>query len=110
MLLARALERVQHCHCEAGCPECVCSELCKHANEVMSKAGSSVILKSLMNIEIDVDALPMGPEEMSPAGIETVVLAKPVPAKGRLVVDGVEVKVEDEEGLVVAGLLENREE
>ncbi|KAI1280975.1 hypothetical protein F5Y07DRAFT_355006 [Xylaria sp. FL0933] len=100
MLLVQALERVQHCHCDSGCPECVCSELCKEANEVMSKAGSSVILKTLLNMDIDVDALPMGPEEMSPAGIETVVLAKPVPARGRLVVDGVEVKVEDDEGIV----------
>ncbi|KAI1756639.1 hypothetical protein F4782DRAFT_275032 [Xylaria castorea] len=95
-LLIQAIERVQHCHCDSGCPECVCSELCKHANEVMSKAGSSVILKSLLDMEIDVDALPMGPEELSPAGIETVVLAKPVPARGRLPVDGV-FKVEDDE-------------
>ncbi|KAI0486294.1 hypothetical protein F4859DRAFT_364055 [Xylaria cf. heliscus] len=95
MLLIQALERVQQCHCESGCPECVCSDLCKEANEVMSKAGSSVILKSLLDIEIDINALPMGPEELSPAGIETVVLAKPVPTRGRLLVDGV-VKVEDD--------------
>ncbi|KAI0447369.1 hypothetical protein F4803DRAFT_320679 [Xylaria telfairii] len=101
MLLVQALERVQHCHCESGCPECVCSELCKEANEVMSKAGSSVILKSLLNMEIDIDALPMGPEELSPAGIETVVLAKPVPTRGRFLVDGV-VGVEDEERSVVS--------
>ncbi|KAI1188219.1 hypothetical protein F5B17DRAFT_396458 [Nemania serpens] len=101
MLLVQALERVQHCHCESGCPECVCSELCKEANEVMSKAGSSVILKALLNVEIDVDALPMGPEEMSPAGIETVVLAKPVPSRGKLVVDGEEVKAEDNGDFVV---------
>ncbi|KAI0974658.1 hypothetical protein F4678DRAFT_423491 [Xylaria arbuscula] len=99
-LLVQALERVQHCHCESGCTECVCSELCKEANEVMSKAGSSVILKTLMNMEIDVDALPMGPEEMSPAGIETVVLAKPVPARGKPLIDGTEVKVEDDRHVV----------
>ena len=45
-------------------------------------------------MEIDVDALPMGPEEASPAGIETVVLADPVPSKGRIFVDDVEVKEE----------------
>ncbi|KAI0020236.1 hypothetical protein F4780DRAFT_770865 [Xylariomycetidae sp. FL0641] len=98
-LLVQALARVQHCHCAAGCPACVCSELCKEANEVMSKAGSAVILKALLNMPIDVDALPMGPEELSPAGIETVVLAKPVPARGRITVDDVEVKAgEDLEG------------
>ncbi|KAI1176939.1 hypothetical protein F4777DRAFT_544025 [Nemania sp. FL0916] len=96
VLLVQALERVQHCHCESGCPECVCSELCKEANEVMSKAGSSVILKTLLNMEIDVDALPMGPEELSPAGIETVVLAKPVLARGKVRVDGVEVEMDVE--------------
>ncbi|KAI0396726.1 hypothetical protein F5Y17DRAFT_455794 [Xylariaceae sp. FL0594] len=92
LLLVQALDRVQRCHCESGCPECVCSELCKEANEVMSKAGSSVIFKALLNMDIDVDALPMGPEEISPAGIETVVLAKPIPARGRLAVDGREGK------------------
>jgi DEAD/DEAH box helicase domain-containing protein len=51
----------------------------------MSKAGSEVILKSLLNMEIDIDALPMGPEELSPAGIETVVLAEPVLPRGRMV-------------------------
>ncbi|KAK6214063.1 ATP-dependent 3'-5' DNA helicase [Pestalotiopsis sp. IQ-011] len=94
LLLAQALKRVDYCHCDQGCVECVCSDLCKHANEVMSKAGSSVILKALLNMEIDVDALPMGPEEASPAGIETVVLADPVPSKGRIFVDDVEVKEE----------------
>ncbi|KAI1100118.1 P-loop containing nucleoside triphosphate hydrolase protein [Jackrogersella minutella] len=83
LLLVQALERVQHCHCQTGCPECVCSEFCKEGNEVMSKAGSQVIIKTLLNMEIDIDALPMGPEDMSPALIETVVLAKPVPSRGR---------------------------
>ncbi|KAK3390458.1 hypothetical protein B0H63DRAFT_115439 [Podospora didyma] len=81
MLLRQALDRILACHCQTGCIECVCSELCKDANEVMSKAGSEVILKSLLNIDIDIDSLPMGPEELSPAGVETVVLAKPVPAR-----------------------------
>ncbi|KAI1124937.1 hypothetical protein F5Y10DRAFT_18911 [Nemania abortiva] len=102
MLLVQALERVQHCHCESGCPECVCSELCKEANEVMSKAGCSVILKTLLNMDIDIDALPMGPEEMSPAGIETVVLAEPVPVRHTLLVDGIEVKAEDDADLEVS--------
>jgi DEAD/DEAH box helicase domain-containing protein len=84
LLLKQAVRRVESCHCHVGCLECVTSEICKHANEVMSKAGSEVILKSLLNMEIDVDALPMGPEEGSPAGIETVVLANPVLPRGRM--------------------------
>lgn len=85
LLLKQALRRVEACYCHDGCIECVTSEQCKHANEVMSKAGSEVILKSLLNMEIDIDALPMGPEEFSPAGIETVVLATPVLPKGRTI-------------------------
>ncbi|KAL5316874.1 hypothetical protein ACEPPN_015926 [Leptodophora sp. 'Broadleaf-Isolate-01'] len=85
LLLKQAVRRIEACHCYEGCQECVTSEQCKHANEVMSKAGSEVILKSLLNMEIDIDALPIGPEDLSPAGIETVILAKPVLPKGRTV-------------------------
>ena len=61
----------------------------------MSKAGAEVILKSLLNREIDVENLPWGPEdERVPAGIETVVFADEVrPARGRHV-DVIEVKRE----------------
>lgn len=104
VLLLQALERVQGCYCSSGCPECVASEFCKHANEVMSKAGSEVVLKSLLGLEIDVDALPMGPEEgwngaVGRAGelIETVVLATPVPPRDRQALRLVDIKTEDVE-------------
>jgi DEAD/DEAH box helicase domain-containing protein len=84
LLLKQAVRRVEGCHCHEGCVECIASELCNEANEVMSKAGCEVILRSLLGMEIDVDGLPMGPEEGTPAGIETVVLAKEVPGKGRV--------------------------
>ncbi|PQE31188.1 DEAD DEAH box helicase protein [Rutstroemia sp. NJR-2017a WRK4] len=100
LLLKQALRRVEACHCYEGCVECVASEICKHANEVMSKAGSEVILKSLLGMEIDIDALPMGPEDPRDTGIETVVLAETVLGKGRFrdFGDGGEklVKVKDE--------------
>lgn len=93
LLLAQALGRVEACACVSGCPECVLSEFCKEGNEVMSKAGCGVVLKSLLGMEIDVEALPMGPEEgwgwgHGGAGgtvqlIETVVLATPVPPRDR---------------------------
>ena len=83
LLLKQAVRRIEACHCHEGCVECVASENCKHQNEVMSKAGGEVILKALLGMEIDVEALPMGPEGFSPAGIETVVLAQEVrPKKG----------------------------
>jgi DEAD/DEAH box helicase domain-containing protein len=52
-------------------------------NEVMSKAGSQVILKTLLNIEVDMDSLPMGPELNIPIGTETVVLAETVPYRAK---------------------------
>lgn len=58
------------------------SETCKHANEVMSKAGSEVILKALLNIEIDVDALPMGPESNDLGLVETICVAREVRPRG----------------------------
>jgi DEAD/DEAH box helicase domain-containing protein len=87
MLLHQAVERVEKCHCLEGCMECCCSERCKQANVVMSKAGGEVVLKSLLNLKIDVDSLPWGPEdEKVPAGIETVVLAEEVrPAAGKTI-------------------------
>jgi DEAD/DEAH box helicase domain-containing protein len=83
LLLRQAVERVDACHCVEGCMECVNSERCHQQNAVMSKAGAGVILKSLLNWDIDVEALPMGPEEFAPEGIETVVLAEEVrPRRG----------------------------
>ena len=88
LLLTRACERVLACHCTAteGCISCCCSETCKERNVIMSKAGSEVILKTLLGREeeIDIDALPMGPEENVPDGIETVCAADEVrPARGK---------------------------
>lgn len=96
LLLNQACERVEACHCHEGCLECCCSERCKEANQVMSKAGAEVILKSLLNREIDVDSLPWGPEdERVPAGIETVIYAEEIrPARGRNV-EIIEVKREE---------------
>ncbi|MCJ1260322.1 hypothetical protein MMC22_000182 [Lobaria immixta] len=96
LLLLRACERIGNCHCLEGCVECVCSERCKEQNVVMSKAGGKVILKTLLGreVEIDIDALPWGEEEHTPAGIETVCVAEEVrPARGRRV-EVIEVKRE----------------
>ncbi|KAI9848821.1 MAG: hypothetical protein M1837_006337 [Sclerophora amabilis] len=98
LLLRQACERVGACHCHEGCLECVCSERCKEQNVVMSKAGSEVILKSLLNLEIDIDALPWGPEEEStPAGIETVIAAEEVRPRRGVRIDIIEVKREEDD-------------
>ncbi|KAK1814572.1 ATP-dependent 3'-5' DNA helicase [Friedmanniomyces endolithicus] len=96
LLLTQACDRVEACHCHEGCLECCCSERCGEANQVMSKAGAEVILKSLLNREIDVESLPWGPDdERLPAGIETVVLAQEVRPRRGALVEIVEVKREE---------------
>ncbi|EPS45963.1 hypothetical protein H072_50 [Dactylellina haptotyla CBS 200.50] len=77
-LLKMALDRIEACPCQDGCPECVASENCKEANAVISKIGSVVVLKSLLNIAIDLDSIPEAQDEIAPAGIETVVVADEV--------------------------------
>lgn len=98
-LLEQACKRVEACHCLEGCLECCCDEACKQANQVMSKAGALVVIMCLLGRakEIDIDALPFGEEEVSKAGIETIVPAEEVRmVRGRFV-DGVFIKNELEE-------------
>lgn len=91
LLLTQACERVEACRCLEGCLECCCSERCREANQVMSKAGAEVVLKSLLGREIDVDALPWGPEdERVQAGIETIVFAPEVKSRAGIVVEEIE--------------------
>ncbi|KAK4181927.1 putative ATP-dependent helicase [Triangularia setosa] len=86
LLVKQALERVEGCGCGRvqGCLECVASEYCKEGNEVVSKAGCKVVLRVLLGEEVDVNSLPMGPEEgVEGRGVETVVRAEPVRFKRR---------------------------
>ncbi|KAJ3149792.1 hypothetical protein HDU89_003549 [Geranomyces variabilis] len=46
-VVRRALERVEGCVCESGCPECVHRASCKEANEACSKAGAIVVLRAM---------------------------------------------------------------
>jgi len=71
LLLQQAAERVDLCGCSNGCPECITSPICKEANIVTSKVGAAVILKSLLNLTIDISNLPEGDEKG--ISIETVV-------------------------------------
>lgn len=76
-LLRLALKRIQQCFCSEGCVGCIASESCYEGNEVMGKVGGEVVLKALLNMEIDVDALALGHD----TGIETVIPATPVPCR-----------------------------
>ncbi|PTB71041.1 P-loop containing nucleoside triphosphate hydrolase protein [Trichoderma citrinoviride] len=79
-LLERALKRVEECCCQQGCVECVASEICKESNEVISKTGCLVILRSLLGVDIRREDLQQGPEEIY-LGVETIASATPIPLK-----------------------------
>ena len=64
-----------------------------------------VILKSILNMEIDIDALPEGPEEMTPAGIETVILAEEV----RMGPGGIKIEQPDE-GVGFSGIIKTEDD
>ncbi len=81
LLLGQALSRVEGCPCAGGCVECCASSMCVEMNEVMSKVGCVVVLRVILGEEVDVEGLPMGPEEGSPVGLETVVPAREVPTR-----------------------------
>src|SRR5699024_6144616 len=72
VLLRRAISRIESCHCitSQGCIECVCDERCKEMNVVMSKAGAGVVLRCLLGLEVDVDALPWGEEYFEDEGVD----------------------------------------
>ncbi|KAI4086511.1 MAG: hypothetical protein LQ344_007491 [Seirophora lacunosa] len=109
LLLARAARRVEACRCADGCVECVCSEGCREQNVVVSKAGAGVVLLCLLGreAEIEVEALPWGPEdERVKAGVETVVEAEEVPLSQALIrerggVGGLVKEEEEEEGVPI---------
>jgi DEAD/DEAH box helicase domain-containing protein len=54
----------------------ITSSVCKEGNIVSSKIGAGVILKSFLNMEVDVDNLPEGNEEG--ISIETVIAVSDV--------------------------------
>ncbi|KAJ3163222.1 hypothetical protein HDU86_002392 [Geranomyces michiganensis] len=50
-IVRQALERVEGCACERGCPECVHWATCKEANEACSKAGAVVVLRGMCGFD-----------------------------------------------------------
>ncbi|EHL02980.1 putative ATP-dependent helicase HRQ1 [Glarea lozoyensis 74030] len=70
--------------CKIGIKEFAQKETTRGASGSGISTKAFEFIDLLLKQAIDIDALPMGPEEGSPAGIETVVLAKPVLPKGRM--------------------------
>ncbi|KAK9466727.1 hypothetical protein V1512DRAFT_164909 [Lipomyces arxii] len=76
IIVQMAIERIESCECEFGCIECCASAVCSESSLVLSKPGALVILKSIMNEDIDLDTIPEGPEGNLPSRkkfIETII-------------------------------------
>ncbi|KAK9254277.1 hypothetical protein V1507DRAFT_117618 [Lipomyces tetrasporus] len=76
VVLRKAINRIERCGCAYGCPECVAAANCKESSIVLSKVGAVVILKAIMDEDIDPDLIPEGPEGNLPQGktfVETIV-------------------------------------
>ncbi|KAI6151016.1 hypothetical protein BKA82DRAFT_4122865 [Pisolithus tinctorius] len=57
-ILKKAQSAVETCPCEEGCANCILSPTCREHNTISSKIGALVILRGLLNLEIDVDSIP----------------------------------------------------
>ncbi|KAB5594441.1 P-loop nucleoside triphosphate hydrolase [Ceratobasidium theobromae] len=77
-LLWGAFDTIEACPCEGGCPSCLQGTRCAEGNVGSSKIGASLILRSLLDIEIDPDATPDFGNYESPT---TIVVAEAVRAK-----------------------------
>ncbi|KIK92020.1 hypothetical protein PAXRUDRAFT_13476 [Paxillus rubicundulus Ve08.2h10] len=72
-ILRKAHDAVDSCPCEGGCDNCIHSPRCKEGNTISSKLGALIILRSLLNLEINPDSIPDGLCEV--AGFNTIVEA-----------------------------------
>ncbi|KZS99153.1 P-loop containing nucleoside triphosphate hydrolase protein [Sistotremastrum niveocremeum HHB9708] len=78
-LMQDALERTEACDCENGCLRCTKSTWCKEGNEVSSKVGALIVLRSLLDLPLRLDEIPDAPYLIDPL-METVVEATQVRA------------------------------
>lgn len=75
-VLNGALQRIEECPCETGCPNCVVAPSCKENNFVCSKAGAQILLHCILGHEEYefLDRIKEGPEPNMPEiKVETVI-------------------------------------
>ncbi|KAG8217199.1 hypothetical protein J3R82DRAFT_5282 [Butyriboletus roseoflavus] len=75
---------VERCPCAGGCAYCIHSAKCREENRVASKLGALLVLRGLLNLEINPESIP---EVVDETGFDTIVEADYVRA-----MDGVEVE------------------
>ncbi|SGZ30200.1 BQ5605_C110g13215 [Microbotryum silenes-dioicae] len=59
VLIRQAADTIANCICTERCPSCVASHMCSGANTIVSKLGALVVLDSILNRPIDIDAIPL---------------------------------------------------
>jgi len=57
-ILHDAEKTVEACGCEDGCYKCIQSGFCKEGNQVSSKLGAQLVLRSILGFKIDADTIP----------------------------------------------------
>ncbi|KAL4065341.1 P-loop containing nucleoside triphosphate hydrolase protein [Scleroderma citrinum] len=62
-ILKKAQLAVEACPCTTGCTNCILSPRCKENNTVSSKIGALIILRGLLNLEINADSIPIQAQE-----------------------------------------------
>lgn len=72
-ILKKAQCTVESCPCQEGCANCILSPACREHNTISSKIGALVVLRGLLNLEIDVDSIPTQVNEFDVA--DTIVEA-----------------------------------
>ncbi|KAL5490199.1 HRQ1 [Sanghuangporus weigelae] len=82
-LMHDAFEIVESCTCLDGCDKCIRSAFCKEQNIVSSKIGSQIVIRGILGLPINVEAIPVGESN----GVDSIVEAQPIRA-----VDGVEIE------------------
>ncbi|KAF7972104.1 hypothetical protein HWV62_18928 [Athelia sp. TMB] len=87
-ILREAEKAIEACECEEGCYKCVQSPLCRDGNQIFSKIGAQLILRSLVGLEIDPESIPVQNEGTSK--FQTVVEASYVRP-----LDGTQVEIVD---------------
>ncbi|KAG1749078.1 DEAD H helicase [Suillus paluster] len=70
-VLRQAHDSVEACPCDDGCYKCIHSATCSEGNVVASKAGALLVLKALLNLDIDTNSVAQQPGQ----GPDTIVEA-----------------------------------
>ncbi|KIJ60621.1 hypothetical protein HYDPIDRAFT_32044 [Hydnomerulius pinastri MD-312] len=72
-ILRKAHNAVESCPCAEGCVNCIHSPGCREENKVSSKIGALIILRGLLNLEINPDSIPDQVDEAT--GFDTIIEA-----------------------------------